>query len=76
MCTNCHLFRQTGPPKNAGTVHFMIGRRFGVSQTGADNGLRSTLVDFSSKKCAPANKEKGFYTRCLPKNEKISWIFE
>jgi hypothetical protein len=33
-------------PKNAGTKHFMFEGRFGVSQTDADNGLRSNLADF------------------------------
>jgi hypothetical protein len=38
-------------PKNAGTIHFMFGGRFGVSLTGADNGLRSIfLADFFIKK--------------------------
>jgi hypothetical protein len=63
-------------PKNAGTKHFMFGGRFGVSPTGADNGLRSTLADFFIKKrIALANRKKGFYTSRMSKNEDIRWIF-
>jgi hypothetical protein len=36
-------------PKNAGTIHFMSGRRFGVSQSGSEDGLRGTLSDFFIK---------------------------
>jgi hypothetical protein len=33
-------------PKNTGTVHFMFGGRFGVLQTGSEEGLRRFLADF------------------------------
>jgi hypothetical protein len=36
---NRHLFQQP-VSKNAGTIHFKFGVRFGVSQTGAEYGLR------------------------------------
>jgi hypothetical protein len=49
----------------------MFGGRFGVSQTGAEYGLRSTLVNFFHKIIL----KKGFYTSRLPKNEKIGGIF-
>jgi hypothetical protein len=39
----------------------MFGERFGLFQTGADYGLRSTLEDFLLNKSVPANRKKGFY---------------
>jgi hypothetical protein len=40
-------------PKNAETIHFMFGGRFGGSQMGAEQtaeyGLRKTLADFFIK---------------------------
>jgi hypothetical protein len=48
----------------------MFGGQFGVSQTGAEDGLRSTSVDFLSNKSAPAKIERKqvskFYTTRLP----------
>ncbi len=65
-----------GLKKNAGTIHFMIGGRLGVSQTGADNRLRSNLTDFFiSNISALENRKKGFYASRLPKTEEIRWIF-
>jgi hypothetical protein len=48
----------------------MFEGRFGVSQTGSEDGL----ADFSSNKSAPANRMGGFYTSRLPKNEEIRGI--
>ncbi len=62
--------------KNAGTVHFMFGGQFGISQTGSEDGLRSFVADlFLSNKTASANRKRGFYTSCLPNNEGIIWFF-
>jgi hypothetical protein len=75
MCTNRDLFRQTGPPKNAGIIHFMFGGRFGVFHIDVVTGCAALWRIFSSDKSAPANIKKGFYTSRLPKNEEIRWIF-
>jgi hypothetical protein len=56
-------------------LYNLFGGRFGVSQTGAEYGLRSTWADFSSNKSVPANMKKGFYTSQVPKNEDIGVIF-
>jgi hypothetical protein len=53
----------------------MFGARFGVSQMGAEYGLRRTSADFFINKSVPANRKKGFYTSHLPKNEEIGGIF-
>jgi hypothetical protein len=64
-------------PKNAGTKHFMLGGKFGVIQTGADNGLRSTLADFYQIKVRqPVGRKDSILAVC----QKISrldggWIF-
>jgi hypothetical protein len=61
-------------PKNGGTVHFMFAtvlclpngaEYYTVAQCAA---LRRI---FSSNKSVPANRETGFYTSHLPKNEEI-----
>jgi hypothetical protein len=73
VCTNRHLFLQTGLKKNVGTIHFTFGGRLGVSQTGADNRLRSNLTDFFiSNISALENRKKGFYASRLPNNEEIT----
>jgi hypothetical protein len=38
-------FSSNRSPKNAGTVHFMFGGRFGVLQTGSEDGLCRFLAD-------------------------------
>jgi hypothetical protein len=54
----------------------MFGGRYGVSLPGSEDGSHRTLADFfSSKKSAPANRKKGFYTSRLPKNDEIRGIF-
>jgi hypothetical protein len=35
--------------KNEGTIHFVFGGQFYVSQTGSKDGLRSTSADFFIK---------------------------
>jgi hypothetical protein len=42
MCTNRNLFFQTGPKKNAGTMHFMFGGRIVSSSTGIQTACRRT----------------------------------
>jgi hypothetical protein len=42
-------FPSNRSPKNARTKHFMFEGRFGVSETGSEDGLRSTLADFFKK---------------------------
>ncbi len=64
------------PLKNAGTIHFKFGGRFGVSQMGKVDGLYSTLADFSRQIKGRQNVErKVFYTSHLPKNEEITGVF-
>jgi hypothetical protein len=40
VCGHTAIFSAKPVPKNAGNIHFVFQWRFGVSQTGADNGLR------------------------------------
>ncbi len=69
------LFRKNRSPKNARTIHFMFGGRFGVSQTGLEDGLRGDSLDFLTNRGTPANRKKGFYTSRLPHSEVMRGIF-
>ncbi len=53
----------------AGTIHLVFRKLFGVHRNGLEDGLRTTLADFSISKSAPANRKKGFHSNRSPKNE-------
>jgi hypothetical protein len=46
VCANRHIFQTNQSPKNVGTIHFMFGGRFGVSQKGEEYGSRKTSANF------------------------------
>jgi hypothetical protein len=69
-CASRPLFRQIAnqSPKNAGTIHFLLKGQSGVSRKGWEDGLWSSLADFSSNDSEPANRKKDFHANHRPKN--------
>jgi hypothetical protein len=57
---NSHFFNETVPNKSGNyCIRFKLGGRFGVSQTGAEDGFRSALADFLTQIKGPQHVERG-----------------